>query len=179
MSLFSKMVEPGETSRKNKKVTRTIWLREHASIITPVITLIIGIVIGAILLFSYGELKFASERSEYEEKITQLHDEIIQKEQAANNSSQGFQEQLDAKDQIITILSEQKDILGRIINFTNRLSRNSTITPNSQQETDFFQRNVLYLNRQFETEQEKLKEIEFTPINTYNLLPVPQLLSQE
>lgn len=179
MSLFSKMVEPGETSSKNKKVKRTIWLREHASIIWPMITLILGVVIGAILLFSYGELKFASERTEYEEKITQLQDEIKQKEQAANNSSQGFQEQLDAKDQIITILSEQKDILGRIINFTNRLSRNSTITPNTQQEADFFQRNVLYLNNQFETEQEKLKEIEFTPINTYNLQPVPQLMSQE
>jgi hypothetical protein len=136
-------------------------------------------VIGAILLYSYGEVKFASERTDYEERIVQLESEIKQKEQAADNSSRGFQDQLDQKDQIITVLSEQKDILGRIINFTSRFSTNSTITANSEQELDFFKRNVLYLNRQFEIQQEKLEETGFTPINAYNLLPIPQFLSPE
>ena len=179
INLYSQLVEPGESSGKSKKIVRKIWIREHANIILPAITLIIGVIIGAILLYSYGEIKFASERSDYEERIVQLENEIQQKEQVANNSSKGFQDQLDKKDQIITIISEQKDILGRIINFTKRFSTNSTITPNSEQEVDFFQRNVIYLNRQFETQQEKLKETGFTPINSYNLLPIPQFLAQE
>ena len=179
IDLFSQLVEPGDRSAKHKKVLRKIWLREHAYIILPAITVIIGMVIGAILLYGYGEVKFASERTDYEETIVQLENQIKQKEQAADNSSRGFQDQLDQKDQIITILTEQKDILGRIINFTNRFSTTSTITANSEQELDFFQRNVLYLNRQFEPQQEKLKETGYTPITTYNLLPIPQFLSQE
>lgn len=179
MDMYSQLVEPGERSAKSKKILRRIWLREHTNIIYPLFTLILGIIIGAIILFIYGELKFVSERSDYEDRIAQLENEIKQKEKTANNSSQGFQDQLKIKDQIITILSEQKDILGRIINFTTRFSSNSTITPNSDQELDFFQRNVLYLNRQFETQQEKLKETGYSPINTYNLLPIPQFLTQE
>lgn len=179
IDLYSQLVKPSESSGKSKKILRKMWIREHTNFILPAVTLVIGVVIGAILLYSYGEIKFASERSDYEEQIVQLENEIKLKEEAASNSSIGFQDQLDKKDQIITILAEQKDILGRIINFTNRFSNNSTITAGSEQELDFFQRNVLYLNRQFEAQQEKLKETGYTPINAYNLLPIPQFLSQE
>jgi hypothetical protein len=80
------------------------------------------------------------------------------------------------KDQIIAALAEQNHIYSRMIAFTSRLSRNSTITPNSPQDIDYFQRNIRYLLSLFEQEQEKLRETSFDVPDSYSLIPIPQFL---
>ncbi len=76
MGDIAAVVEPGESSEKNKDAIRKIWFREHSSKIIPVITLIIGFVVGAVLLYSYAQLQFSNERSDYQNNITQLNKTI-------------------------------------------------------------------------------------------------------
>ena len=80
------------------------------------------------------------------------------------------------KDVIINSLTEQNNLFSRIIAFTSRLARNSTITPASPQDIDYFQRNIRYLQNQFNQEQEKLAETSYESPGNYNLTPIPQLL---
>lgn len=160
----------------NKKSLRRKWFREHSHIIFPIVTLIIGLAVGGILTYGYAQLKFSDERSGYQSKITQLQTTIANKDSAVSNSTEEFQRQLSEKDKIIATLTEQKKILSSIINFTRRFSNNSVITSNSTDEADYFKRNVLYLNNQFEKEQEKLTEKDHTTGENYNLLTIPQIL---
>lgn len=160
----------------NKKLLRRKWFREHSHIIFPIVTLIIGLVAGGILTYSYSQLEFSGERSDYQTKITKLQTTIANKDSAVSNSTEEFQKQLSEKDEVIAILTEQKKILSSIINFTRRFSNNSIITPNSVDEADYFKRNVLYLNNQFEKEQEKFVKTEHTSGENYNLLTIPQIL---
>jgi len=176
IDMYAALFKPGETSTVSKKVIRKIWFQEHTNLIIPIISFIAGFILGAIILFGIAEAKFVSERSDYENRITELETVIKQKDQNANSTTAGFQTQINTKEAIINILLEQMDIMNRILNFTSRLANNSTITPNSAEEADYFKRNVLYLNRQFEIQQEKLKETGFSEPQSYNLIPIPQLL---
>jgi hypothetical protein len=63
-----------------------------------------------------------------------------------------------------------------MIAFTSRLARNSTITPTSPQDIDYFQRNIRYLQNLFNQEQEKLAETSYETPGSFNLIPIPQLL---
>lgn len=175
--LLGKLYMSGKKSGINKKISRRLWLKEHSHIFIPIITLIVGFVVGGILTYGYGQQSFAAERSDYKNKIASLQTTIANKDSAVSNSTEKFQEQLAAKDEIIGILSEQKQILSRIINFTRRFSTNSTITPNSVEESNYFKRNVSYLIRQFENQQENLQATGYTSDEAYNLMTVPQFLS--
>ena len=134
------VVEPGESSEKNKDAIRKIWFREHSSKIIPVITLIIGFIAGALLLYSYAQIQFSNERADYKDQISQLNETISQKDANAGSNKTEFENSLKSKDEVISILAEQRDILANIINFTRRMSRNSTITPNTPNEADYFNR---------------------------------------
>lgn len=179
MELLQAMYEPGEQHQVNKKIKKKIWFMEHSHIIFPVITLLIGFVAGALLSYSMGQLKFANERSAYEQKISELNKTIASKDAAAGSANAEFKKQLAEKEAIISLLMEQKDNLSRIIRFTNRLVKNSTIIPNSQADSDYFLRNFRYLERQFNNREEKLKAMGINPDKTYNLNPVPQLTTNE
>jgi hypothetical protein len=179
MDTYVALYEPGETSSKSKQVTRKIWFQEHVGIIVPVITFIAGFILGAIILFGIEEASFVSQRSDYDNRIVELEAVLAQKDRAATSSTADFEKQIGSKDAIIAILAEQMDIMNRIINFTSRLARNSVITPNSEQEADYFRRNVIYLNRQFEIQQEKLNETEYSETQSFNLVTIPQLLAEQ
>ena len=179
MDTYAALYEPGETSSKSKRVKRKIWFQEHVGIIVPIITFIVGFILGAIILFGIEEASFVSERSDYDNRIVELEANLEQKDRAATNSTADFEKQIESKNEIIAILEEQMDIMNRIINFTNRLARNSVITTNSDQEANYFRRNVIYLNRQFETQQEKLKETEYSETQSFNLVTIPQLLAEQ
>jgi hypothetical protein len=174
--LLGNLFDEEESSHVNRKAARKIWLKERALIIFPVIALLIGLVAGAILMFGYLQIAFQNERSDYETSIADLNNVISQKNSAAQASTQQFQDSLVVKDQIISILAEQLDIMGRAVNFTNRLSRNCTITPNSIQEADFYRRNILYLNNQFNLQVEALKEIPYEPRRTYSVITIPEVM---
>jgi len=174
--LLGKLYMSGKKSGINKKISRHLWFKEHSHIFIPIITLVVGFIIGGILVFGFEQQSFAGERSDYKDKIAQLQTTIANKDSASSNSTEKFQEQLAARDEIIGILAEQKQILSRIINFTRRFATNSTITPNSADESDYFKRNVSYLIRQFEKQQENLEATGYTSSETYNLMPAPEFL---
>ncbi len=178
MDDWAAVVEPGESSEKNKDAIRKIWFREHSSKIIPVITLMVGFIIGAILLYSYAQLQFVNEKSEYQNTISTLNETISQKDANAGNEKTGFENIIKNKDGIISILAEQKDILANIINFTRRMSRNSTITLTTANEADYFKRNFSYLANQFNKQKEALEQTEFKSTKDYNLKTMPQITGE-
>jgi hypothetical protein len=176
LGLISSVYKPGESSDIQRKMKRKIWFREKLIIILPIIFLAIGLAAGAIAMFTIDEIRFASTRTDYENRITELQSSIEEREQNAANSQLELNQILAEKDMIIKSLTEQNNLFSRIIAFTSRLSRNSTITPTSPQDIDYFQRNIRYLQNQFNQEQEKLAETSYESPGNYNLTPIPQLL---
>jgi len=178
MDLLTSVYEPGESSSINTQARRKLWFKEKATIILPILTLLIGIVAGALAMFIFDQAHFASTRSELESRIAELESTINQQQSLAKNSASTFEGQLQAKDQVITILSEEMNILGRVLNFTNRLARNSVLTVNTPEEEDYYKRNIVYLNTQFNQQEEQLKETEFQQDRNFNLLVIPQLFGE-
>jgi len=176
LNMLTTMYEPGDSSSVNKKMRRKIWFREKLNIILPIISLAIGFAGGVVVMFLYSQIQFASTRTDYENQIATLQAAIEQNDQSAANSQLNLNKTIAEKDLIIASLTEQGQLLSRMIAFTNRLSRNSTITPTSPQDIDYFQRNIRYLQNLFHQEQEKLKETNFDSTLTYNLIPIPQFL---
>jgi hypothetical protein len=174
--LLKEMLETGETSDINKKLRWKIWYKEHSHIIFPFITLIIGFIAGAILLYGYAQVEFASDKSQLNEKIETLQNTIDQNASEASSARNELQDRLDHKDEIISTLLEQKDLYSRLVYFTRRLSDNSTITPNTPDDADYYRRNTLYLIRLFEESETKLDSLNVQDDKTYNLQTVPGLL---
>lgn len=177
-NLLGDLFAEDESSHMNKKAARRIWFKERALIFVPIITLVIGLVAGGILMFGYLQIAFQGERSDYEDRIAELNEVIEQKNSAAQSSSQQFEDSLAVKQQIISILAEQLDLMGRAVNFTNRLDRNSTITPSSTQEADFYRRNIIYLNNQFILQVEAMQETPYIPRRNYSIITLPSLVEQ-
>jgi hypothetical protein len=174
--MISAVYKPGESSDIQRKMKRKIWFREKLIIILPIIFLAIGLIAGAIAMFAYDELRFASTRNEYEDRIATLQTTIEEHDQNAANSQLELNQTMAEKDLIIASLTEQNQIFSRMIAFTSRLARNSTITPTSPQDIDYFQRNIRYLQNLFNQEQEKLAETSYETPGSFNLIPIPQLL---
>jgi len=176
LGLISSVYTPGDSSDIQRKMKRKIWFREKLIIILPIIFLAIGLVAGAIAMFVYDEIRFASTRTDYEERISSLQSTIEDREQNAASSQLESNQILAEKELIIASLTEQNQLFSRMISFTSRLARNSTITPNSPQDIDYFQRNIRYLQNLFNQEQEKLGQTSYESPDSYSLIPIPQLL---
>jgi len=176
LELFQEIYVSGESSGVNRKLLFKRWFKERALFFYPVIALIIGFIAGIILTFGYSQLKFASEKSNYENQMAELQNILQQKEASAGNVQSDLQKQLLNKDQIIRILLEQKDLLSRLIYTTNRLSSNSIITPNTPEDIDNFKRNTLYLIQLFNDSQTKLGTTGLEDNKSYTLQTVPALL---
>ncbi len=168
--------EPGEVSAINKSAVRKIWIKEHARFVWPVLTLIIGFIIGGAILYSIATVRSASEKDSLASQIEDLKNQISQINSEAEGAQTGLQGELQAKDQIISILTTQRQTLTRIINFTRRFSNNSIITPNSNSEATNFRNNFRYLRRQFEDQQEQLNNTAFANNRQFNLKTAPQFL---
>jgi hypothetical protein len=176
LRLISSLYEPTESSTVNKKIKRKIWFREKLLIILPIIALVIGFIGGVISMYIFSQAQFSSSRTEYENQISTLQRAISEGEKKVANSQGELNNVIAEKDLIISSLSEQNQIYSRMVAFTNRLARASTITPTSPQDIDYFQRNVRYLQSLFNQEQEKLKETSYTSPESFNLMPIPQFL---
>lgn len=178
MEDWASLVKPGETSELNKDAKRKIWFREHSSTIIPILTLLAGFIMGAIILIFVMQIRFSSKISEYELTISELEKVVSQKEMESGNEKSIFEEKLSKKDEIINLLTQQNETMGNAINFTRRLSRNSTITPNSPDEVEFFKRNIRYLQSQYEKQKELLDTADFQQSKSFNLLSIPQLFEE-
>ena len=177
INLIKSVYGPGENSSMNKKARRKLWFKENSVVIIPVLTLIVGFVIGAVVMYIFNQVQFTSTRSEFEEQITQLSDSLNRQKSLVSSSEKTYTDQIQEKEEIITILSEEIDILGKVLNFTNRLARNSIITTNSLEEEDYFRRNILYLNTQFSQQEEKLQNTDYQQERNFSLLLIPQIFS--
>lgn len=135
--LFKEMYgSAGGTSRIQRKVLMKRWFKENSFFIYPIITLLIGLIIGSILAYSYALIQFSGERSDYQKQVTELQNTLQEQKTIAGNRQSDFQNQLDTKNNIIKILLEQKELLSRLIYFTNRLSENNILTPNTPEDSD-------------------------------------------
>lgn len=176
--LLNEIYTSGKGSNVNKKLLKQKWFKEHAHRIIPGIALLAGLFIGGILSYIYAQGEFAGERTNYKNEISELQTTIINKDSAVSNSTEEFQKQLSLKNDINEILSEQKKTLISVISFTRRLANNSIITPNSAEESDYYKRNILYLNSQFEKQQEKLVETGYSLDKANKLITIPQIIEE-
>ncbi len=174
--LLKQIYEPGKTSKLNKKLLMKKWYREKVYIIFPIITLIVGFIIGALLFYGFAQVQFVNERAEFQGRISELQKTIEEMDISSGNVKQDLENKIIDKDEIISILTEQNAILNRVIVFTRRLATNSTITPNTQEEADYYRRNCLYLINLFNEQQEKLTQTEYTVNQDFNLRSLPQFL---
>lgn len=174
--LFQEIYVSGESSEVNRKLLLKRWFKERALFFYPVIALLTGFIAGIILTYGYSQLKFASEKSNYENQITELQNILQQKETSAGDVQSDLKNQLLNKDEIIKILLEQKDLLSRLIYTTSRLSANSVLTPNTPEDIDNYKRNTLYLIQLFNDSQTKLSAKGLDDNKTYTLQTVPSLL---
>ncbi|MCB0283306.1 MAG: hypothetical protein KDF60_12050 [Calditrichaeota bacterium] len=172
------VIEAGEDSQVNKKAIRKIWLKEHAIYIWPVITLLIGFITGGIILYLVALGQFAAEKESLNSEIVKLKSHITNINSNSQDVQSGFEDQLKAKDQIISILTDQRTSLTRIINFTRRMAENSILTPNNAEEASSFQRNFRYLERQFNQQQDQLNNTKFENNQNFNLETLPQFLQE-
>ena len=176
--LLNEIYSSGKGSDVNKKLVKRKWFKEHTYIIIPIITLLAGLCIGGIISYLYAQREFASERNDYKGRIAELQTTIAVKDSAVSNSAEEFQNQLSSKDIIIDVLSEQKKILISITSFTRRLARNSIITPNTLDESDYYKRNIIYLKNQFDKQQELLVETGFASDQENDIITIPQILEE-
>lgn len=172
------MYEAAETSQVDRKVKNQIWYKEHSYIIYPIITLILGLIAGIFSAYSFAQVQFINERSDYKDQISQLEQQINSSKAAANDAQGELTQQLDRKDEYIKILKEQRELTSKIINFTRRLANNSVVTPNTVEEGEYYSRNIRYLIRQFENQNKLLVEGNFEADPGYNLQTVPQLINE-
>ncbi len=167
-----------ESDHINTIAARKIWFTKHQATIFSVIFFFIGFVIGGVVLFIWQDRSFASERGDYQQEISQLKAQIEQVNNTAASVQSDIQGELKKKNDIISVLSEQRTTLTRIINFTRRFASNSVISSASADETDTFRRNFRYLERQFENQQEQLDATDFTDNSNFNLETIPQVLEE-
>lgn len=177
LNVLQSMYKTIETSDIDKKVKKHIWFQEHSYVIYPIITMIIGLIAGMIGAYSFAQVQYINERSDYNEQVSNLEKQINSSNAAANNAQGELKQQLESKDTYINILKEQRDLMSKIINFTRRLANNSIITPNTVEEGEYYDRNIRYLIGQFENQSQLLVEGNFESEPNYNLRTVPQLVS--
>lgn len=174
-SLHGELYSPGPTSSINRSVLVKIWFTENAHLITPFMTLLAGVVIGAIAYFFYAQQAGAGERLAFEQRIEALQDSIQQQNASAGATSQTLEQQIADRDSVIALYKEQQNTLSKMISFTNRVARNSTILPDSGEAT-YFKRNYTYLQTLYARQAEKLKARGEKPEDAATLKTIPQLL---
>jgi len=177
LELIKNLYKPDmESSHINAPTARKLWYHRHKLFIYPMITLLIGGIIGGVLIYGYARASFASQKDGYEREISALGRVIDSLKQKDRSARSGFENQLAARDSLIDLLTRERNTMGRIIYFTRRMARNSTITPNSEAEVTRFQNNFKYLQKQFDGYQEELKTKNFKQHKSFNLKTLPMFL---
>lgn len=178
LDIYQSVFSPGQTSKINKKAARQLKFKENARYIFPVVFLLIGFAVGAVSLFSYSAIHFQASKTAFENEIKDLNTRIESNLNKAITVQDSLQFVIDKQDTIIQNLGELENHIRQIITFSRRLARNSVITPNSNDQIQYFRRNYLYLNRLYGQKYEELKILGFPVSETYNLLVFPDLITE-
>lgn len=178
MNLLKQQYGAGKTSPGSWWVQNRIWLKEHGYILTPLLTLVIGLGIGTFILLSFLQIRFNHQRSAYEVQISELQAAITQKEANVDDTRTNYKKQIAEKNEVIAILSNQNETLRRVISLTRHFAENSTIIPVDDEQADYFKTNFRSLNSQFRRHQNKLAAFGYTSAKAFNLKTIPQLLEE-
>ena len=174
---IASVFEAGKASAVNKSALRKIWIKEHARFVWPVLTLVIGFIAGGAILYSLALVQASAEKDSLNIEIEDLKNQISQLNSEAKNAQSGLQGEIQAKDEIISILTAERQTLTRIINFTRSFTNNSIITPNSESDATGFRNNFRYLRKKFEGQQDQLNNTAFANNRKFNLKTAPQFLA--
>lgn len=176
LDIYQSVYSPGETTDKNKKARRRLWFTENARFILPGVFLIAGLLAGAIFMFGYATVHFQLKETNYENQISNLNQIIGQADARTATIKDSLQVTITSQDTIIQILTEQKDLMRRMMTFTRRLANNSTVQPNTTAEGNYYRRNFLYLERLYNAQHELLSGTQYPAEDLPNLKTVPSLL---
>ena len=176
LNIYQSVFSPGESTDPNKKARRKLWFAEHARFILPGLFLVLGLIIGVVFMFGYATLHFQFKENRYEAEIAKLNQNLDQAGGQTQVVQDSLNSQIASQDSIIQILAEQKNLMRQVIAFTRRMANNSTITPGTTNEADYFRRNFRYLERQYNTQHDNLSQTEYLPENLPNLETMPALL---
>jgi hypothetical protein len=179
MDLLKTLYDTNSSRSIKKSAVLKIWFKENSRIISPVITFAAGILIGIAVWWSYAQIQISQETAVYRAETVSLQARIAELEGNSKQNLAGLQTEVAQRDSIIARLKNQKQTLAQLISFTRRLSRNAQITPESQDESDFYRRNTLYLINEFDKQQQALAALDDNFADEYNLQTIPQLLSAE
>ena len=169
-----------DSGRDVKRIARLrIWLKEHQRNLLPILTCAGGILLGIVFWWGKAEIRVARQTVQYQGEIATLTSRIAEMESDNQDNLAGLQSQVQGKDSLITCLESQKETLASLIDFTRRLARSAEITPQSQEEADFYRRNSLYLIHEFNKQQEALIALGYGSAKDLNLETIPQLLSAQ
>ena len=92
--LLKQLFEAGESSKIDKKLKMKIWYKEKSHIFYPILTLIIGFVVGAFLFYGFAQTQFSAERNGYQNQISVLQNTIEEKETSAGDEKSAFENRL-------------------------------------------------------------------------------------
>lgn len=178
LEMYQSVFEPAETSKPNKAAIRKLWFKENSRYIIPVLFLIAGLIAGVIGMLSYSALHFQSRQNAYEQEIANLKSGLQQAGSVAANAADSLNIHILQQDTVIKIIAEKNRLLRQVIAFTRRMANNSNVQPLSESEANFFRRNFKYLEKQYETQQQKLLNTHFKPEESYNLKTIPIFLEE-
>jgi len=176
LQMYQSVYKPAETSVPNKAAIRKLWFKENSRYILPVLFLIGGMIAGVIGTLSYSALHFQSRQNAFEQEIANLNSSLQQAGSIAASAADSLNTHVLQQDTVIQIIAEKNKLLRQIIVFTRRLANNSNVQPRSESEANYFRRNFKYLERQYETQQQKLLTTHFKPEERYNLKTIPKFL---
>ncbi len=176
LHIYQSVFEPGETTKTNKKALRRLWFKEHSRFLMPLLFLVIGLAVGAAVMFGYSAIHFQLKQNSLEQEITTLNSRL--KESGTNTTalSDSLNTFILARDTVVQILKEKNKLLRQIIVFTRRMANNSLVQPHSENETNYFRRNFKYLEKQYEAQRQKQNETYFKAPKKPNLKTIPKLL---
>ncbi len=178
LQAYQSVFEPGETTKTNKKAQRRLWFKEHSRFLFPLLFLVIGLAAGAIGMFTYSALHFQMKQNSLEQEITTLNSRL--QEAGANTTavSDSLNASILARETVVQILAEKNKLLRQIIVFTRRMTNKSQLTPQSENEANYFRRNFKYLEKQYEAQRQKQEATYFKAPKKPNLKTIPKLLGE-
>lgn len=156
-----------------------IWFWEHNRILMPTILFLFGMGVGFPVWWGYAQVRITAALSQSETQIVSLQSKVADIENQQEKDRERFEAQLAQKDSAITLVASQKETLTKLINLTRRMILSAEIIPNSQDDTDFYRRNTLYLISVFSEQEEALAAAGYRSNKSYDLQTIPALLIEQ
>lgn len=176
MEILVEALDTTEESEIKKSALRKIKAKENMRFVWPGIAAIIGFIAGGIIFYLIALAQFSIEKGDFTTQADSLNTKITSLKTSVENAKSGLQSELDSKEKIIDILSQQRESVTRIINFTRRFAESSVISAGSEEEVVFFRNNFIYLRSQFLNQQDVLDSTDFRQSSRFNLKTIPQFL---